>query len=150
MSRADVLGSVPHILASSPLMTISDIATSYGLTHRAIRFYEEQGLISSCRSSLGHRRYDGQALDRLDFVVEARAVGVPISALRALAHSGVIDDVTRRRGAILDACARSLDDLEHKLARVEAAIMRQSDEVWQPSGAKADGVICRSSARLER
>lgn len=120
-----MIGSVPSFRAATPLMTISDVARVRKVTARAIRFYEEEGLLSSGRNSQGFRLYDRQALDRLEFIVEARAIGVTVRELRTLARSGAIDDADLRRTALLEACNRCLDTLERKLALVEATIARQ-------------------------
>lgn len=148
MSRVEGLRTVPDIRDSAPLMTIADVARLYGLTHRAIRFYEEQGLITGNRSSINHRLYDRHALDRLSFVVEARAVGMTVGELRALARSGAIDDAEKRRDAILEACTKCLHELELQLARVEATILRQPDTI--PLALLGDDVERPAALAIER
>ncbi len=57
-------------------MNISDVAKKTGLTSKAIRFYEEKGLVTPpLRSENGYRTYSQQHLDELTLLRQARQVG---------------------------------------------------------------------------
>lgn len=57
-------------------MNISDVAKKTGLTSKAIRFYEEKGLVTPpMRSENGYRTYTQQHLNELTLLRQARQVG---------------------------------------------------------------------------
>lgn len=57
-------------------MNISDVAKRTGLTSKAIRFYEEKGLVTPpLRSENGYRSYTQQHLNELTLLRQARQVG---------------------------------------------------------------------------
>ena len=57
-------------------MNISDVAKITGLTSKAIRFYEEKGLVTPpMRSENGYRTYTQQHLSELTLLRQARQVG---------------------------------------------------------------------------
>ncbi|MCC7803023.1 MerR family transcriptional regulator, partial [Escherichia coli] len=54
-------------------MNISDVAKITGLTSKAIRFYEEKGLVTPpMRSENGYRTYTQQHLNELTLLRQAR------------------------------------------------------------------------------
>ena len=73
-----------------PALTIGDLARRSGVATSALRFYEEQGLISSERTAGGQRRFARSTLRRVALIRAAQRVGLPLSevaeALSALPH----------------------------------------------------------------
>ncbi|MBO8163186.1 MAG: methyltransferase domain-containing protein [Brevibacillus sp.] len=66
-------------------MKIKELAEYLQTTPRAIRFYEEKGLISPCKDpESGYRRFNEQDAWRLQTIIALREVGVPIEAIRQL------------------------------------------------------------------
>jgi Cu(I)-responsive transcriptional regulator len=61
-------------------MKISEVAQKTGLSTKAIRYYESQGLIESERLSNGYRDYAQAQLDALSFVAHARELGFSVEA----------------------------------------------------------------------
>ncbi|BCJ53586.1 MerR family transcriptional regulator [Actinoplanes sp. NBRC 14428] len=49
-------------------MRIGELATRAGVSVRALRYYEEQGLLRSTRSPSGQRHYPEHAVDRVQLV----------------------------------------------------------------------------------
>ncbi len=66
---------------------IGDVAAQYGLTHRALRFYEDAGLIAPIRY-LGRRYYGSDALRSLDIVVSARKAGFSLREIEEMLRAG--------------------------------------------------------------
>ncbi|MGD1923841.1 MAG: redox-sensitive transcriptional activator SoxR [Paracoccaceae bacterium] len=64
------------------LLAIGDLAKRTGLAVSAIRYYEEQGLVTSLRSAGGQRRFLRSDIRRLSFVRIAQELGFPLSAIR--------------------------------------------------------------------
>ncbi len=63
------------------LLTIGEVAHRSGVAASALRFYEEQGLISSERAGSGHRRFRRPMLRRVAFIVFAQRVGLSLGEI---------------------------------------------------------------------
>ncbi|MFP6560439.1 redox-sensitive transcriptional activator SoxR [Paraburkholderia sp. B3] len=64
-------------------ISIGELARRSGVATSAIRFYEEQGLVSSCRTEGGQRQYRREALRRIGFIRAAQAVGLNLAEIRS-------------------------------------------------------------------
>lgn len=62
----------------SDLLTVSELANRSGFAPSAIRFYDNEGLISASRTSGGQRRFERTTLRRLAFIRAARNVGLTL------------------------------------------------------------------------
>ena len=66
-------------------MNISEAARRSGLTSKAIRYYEEIGLIAPARrGENGYRQYESSAVEELQFLARARDVGFDLEECRQL------------------------------------------------------------------
>ncbi|ADI07657.1 MerR family transcriptional regulator [Streptomyces bingchenggensis BCW-1] len=65
-------------------MRIGDAAAAAGLTPRALRYYEERGLLTARRTSSGHRDYTAEDVRHLRAVRELLTAGLTIEDVRAL------------------------------------------------------------------
>src|SRR3954468_15485340 len=65
------------------LLTVGQVSARSGVAASAVRWYEQQGLISSTRTAGGARRYPRTVLRRLAFVRAAQNVGLSLSEIRA-------------------------------------------------------------------
>ncbi len=62
--------------------TISELANEFGITPRAIRYYEEVGLLSSHRNSpTGHRHYTARDRGRLKLILRGKRFGYSLAEL---------------------------------------------------------------------
>jgi MerR family redox-sensitive transcriptional activator SoxR len=64
------------------LLPIGDVVRRSGIAASALRFYEEQGLISSVRRGSGRRQYARAVLRRLAFIRAAQNVGLSLDEIR--------------------------------------------------------------------
>lgn len=55
---------------------IGELAVRSGVSVRSLRYYEEQGLLTSERGPGGHRRYTADQVDRVMFVQRLYAAGL--------------------------------------------------------------------------
>lgn len=95
-------------------MNISDVARKTGLTSKAIRFYEEKGLVTApLRSENGYRSYTSKHLDELMLLRQARQVGFNLDECREMV--ALFNNPARHSA---DVKARTLD----KVAEIEAHI----------------------------
>jgi len=68
---------------SPDLLAIGEVAERAGVSVSALRFYEEQGIVRSVRSSGGQRRYARSELRRVAFIKAAQRVGLSLDEIRA-------------------------------------------------------------------
>ena len=75
-------------LSSAPLLKVGDLARRTGKTVRAIRLYEEIGLLTpSTRSSGGFRLYDAAAVDRVKWIELLHTAGFSLHEIRDVLRS---------------------------------------------------------------
>ena len=120
------------------LLRIQEVAAETGLTTRAIRYYEEMGLLEpAARSEGSYRLYDASDLDRLRTIKELRdeagfslaAIGQLLEDERARERNRerfrASDDPDERRAILEDArerVERQIETLETKAARLRTMI----------------------------
>ena len=63
-------------------LTIGQVAARSGVAASALRFYEDQGLIHSERSSGGQRRFHREVIRRVSFIRAAQQVGLTLGEIR--------------------------------------------------------------------
>lgn len=61
--------------------SVGEIAARAGVATSALRFYEDQGLITSERNSSGHRRYHADVLRRVSFIRTAQRLGLSLDEI---------------------------------------------------------------------
>jgi len=66
-------------------MKIGELARKTGLTPSAIRFYEEQGLLSpASRTAGGYREYASNAAERLYMIQASKRLGFSLDIIRGM------------------------------------------------------------------
>jgi DNA-binding transcriptional MerR regulator len=93
---------------------MSDLSRMWGVTPRALRFYEECGLIDADRDRRNRRLYDRKAVDRLELIVELRKAGVGLNDIR---------EVLSAQGDAEEALEIAVSKLEARRAELHAALM---------------------------
>ena len=115
------------------LLRIQEVASETGLTTRAVRYYEEVGLLEpAARSEGAYRLYDSSDLDRLRYIKELRD-----DAGFSLAHIGQLleDEVARERNRELFRATQ------------DPAARRR---ILEDAGRRVDGQIATLEAKAER
>jgi DNA-binding transcriptional MerR regulator len=64
-------------------MTIGDISRVYGLSLRALRFYEERGLLQPARRGVT-RLYDPRTRARLELILKGKQLGFTLTEIRGM------------------------------------------------------------------
>lgn len=67
------------------LKKIGEVADLLGTTPRALRYYEEEGLVAACRTPGGTRLYSKEDISRFKAVLRLAHSGLPISLIKELA-----------------------------------------------------------------
>jgi DNA-binding transcriptional MerR regulator len=66
-------------------MRIGELAERAGISAKAIRYYEQIGILAPpARTPSGYRAYDQAALGRLGFERAAQALGLPLGEIRQI------------------------------------------------------------------
>jgi DNA-binding transcriptional MerR regulator len=104
--------------ASEPVYTIGDLVRQFGLTHRALRFYESRGLIKPMRRG-STRLYRPKQLARLAVIVKAKKLGLTLTAIgQLIADEGSEQTLRLSR----ETCEAQIAVLERKLAETQEAL----------------------------
>lgn len=107
---------------------MSDLSRLWGVTPRALRFYEECGLIDADRDRRNRRLYDRKAVDRLEMIVELRKAGVGLNDIReVLSAEGDAEEALRvalgkleARREELNSALGAVDHVAERLRSVRA------------------------------
>lgn len=94
------------------MMRIGELAARTGVSTRALRYYEEQGLLAAERSESGQRHYVEDMVDRVVLIQRLYGAGLNSQAIAQLlpcVHTGI-------------ATPDMLERLAHERARVERQI----------------------------
>lgn len=70
--------------ASSDRLTTGDLARAAGLTTKAVRLYDERGLLHPARTSEGWRLFDRTQVDRARLIALLRSLGAPLGVVAEL------------------------------------------------------------------
>ena len=102
--------------------TISELTQEFGVTARALRFYEDKGLIAPERHGLS-RIYSRQDRARLAWLLRAKRVGFSLDEAREMIDLYNINDsrATQRR-VTLEKCSAKIDQLRRQQEDIEAQI----------------------------
>jgi DNA-binding transcriptional MerR regulator len=102
--------------------TITDLAAQFGVTPRAIRFYEDQGLIQPRRVGL-NRVYSRRDRARLAWILRGKNVGFSLAEIRELLDLyDAGDGGVRQRERTLEACGRRIAALVEQRNDIDATI----------------------------
>ena len=105
-------------------MNISDVAKKTGLTSKAIRFYEEKGLMTApLRGENGYRSYNQKHLEELTLLRQARQVGFTLDECRELVH--LFNDPARHSADVKARTLKKVADIEQhiqELTRMKARL----------------------------
>jgi MerR family transcriptional regulator, redox-sensitive transcriptional activator SoxR len=106
------------------LLTIGEVSRRSGVATSALRFYEQRGLITSQRTSSGHRRFPRQVLRRIAFIVFAQRIGLTLDEIAAeLSKLPAERAPTRRDWSRLSSrWTARIDDRIAELERLKAGL----------------------------
>ena len=126
-------------------LTIGQAAQESGLTPKAIRLYEERGLIAEPhRTQSGYRTYTAEDVTILNFIRQARAVGLKLAEIKRvldLQQSGAqpCDTVL----TLVEERVREIDEKMASLHALRATLISVGNSARDSRKRGEDAVVCR-------
>ena len=118
-------------------MRIGEVAAAAGVSPRALRYYEEQGLLTSERSPSGQRQYDDSAIERVKFIQLLYAAGLSSKSVRQLlpcvytgrASAAMLEHLTQERERLqeqITAMTVARDRMDAVIAATERTMTEET------------------------
>lgn len=97
-------------------MRIGELASASGVSTRALRYYEQRGLLEAGRQSNGYREYEEAAVTRVQNIRTLLDAGLSAENIREL-NSCLDEDLAR-----VPTCLEAVELYERRLAAVRQQI----------------------------
>ncbi len=109
---------------------MADIQSLFGMTPRAIRYYEIIGLIEAMRTGANARVFDAKARERLRWIARLRAAGVSLEGIREVVELDADAEGRALQAPVaLTKLAELSDRLRAELDQVESATRELEQEL---------------------
>lgn len=119
-------------------MRVGEVAAAAGVSTRALRYYEQHGLLAAERTASGQRRYSADAVDRVRWIQELFAAGLNSHTVRELlpcVHDGFVTSAMVER---LRRERDRVDEQVHSLSatrdRLDSVLTDASSRQAEPAG----------------
>ncbi len=118
----DGMNTEANVTSLERAYSIGELAEIFGITPRAIRFYEDRGLLTPRR--VGKTRIFGRRERvRLDFILRGKRLGISLAEIREWLDLYDMDDGERRQfEALLQGSRKRIADLERQREDLEETL----------------------------
>jgi DNA-binding transcriptional MerR regulator len=129
------------------LLKIQEVAADVGATTRAIRYYEEIGLLQpAARSEGDYRLYDASDVERIRHIRELRDIaGISLAEISQLLEDEDHRAANREAYRATEDPATRAEILEDSIARIDRAI-----DILQAKADRLNTMVAESRERRER
>ncbi|WP_335972252.1 MULTISPECIES: MerR family transcriptional regulator [Streptomycetaceae] len=128
-------------------MRVGDLAARTGVSVRALRYYEEQQLLTAERSPSGQRHYPDSAVDRVRLIQELYAAGLSSRTILELLPC-VVDG--RATPELLGRLAQERAEVDRRVTDLLRTRDRLDAVIGGATGNMRTGVSCRDATRDSR
>ena len=94
------------------LAKIGEVATKYEISNRTLRYWEEEGILSSVRMENGYRYYDEANIARIKKIIMFRKLRLPIQDIQSIFLSNEISYVVSTMQKHLEETMDEAEELE--------------------------------------
>ncbi|WP_149830742.1 heavy metal-responsive transcriptional regulator [Streptomyces tailanensis] len=127
------------------MLTVGRIAARTGLSPKAVRLYEANGLIDPPeRTAAGYRTYTDEAIPVLGFIRQAQALGLSLKEIKDIL------DLQRRGeqpcGLVTDLLDQHLADIDRRIADLQAlrtTLQHARAQADQAADRGEQALVCR-------
>ncbi|TWV56343.1 MerR family transcriptional regulator [Streptomyces misionensis] len=124
-------------------MRVGELAARTGVSVRALRYYEEQRLLTAERSPSGQRHYPESAVDRVRLIQQLYAAGLSSKAIVELLPYVVDGRATppllTRLAAEREHVDQRITDLLHSRDRLDAVISAATGNMLTGASCRGEG-----------
>ena len=112
-----------HANGSDELYGIGDLCAEFGVTARAVRFYEDKGLLTPRRIN-NTRIYTRRDRTRLALILRSKAIGAPLSEIKTFLELYGAHGEGREKQArwVLARTDKAIAQLEAKRVHIDATL----------------------------